>query len=1031
MSEDNAELLETVNVSSSSDQLPNVEVLPALVSSLTVNDSIIESETKDHSALVPNSQHVPSRNSPAYVDPEFSRSNITSNPLPEASLESIAAALQILSAQIRENKSLIQRNVEEVSIQGNDLALMKDSMKIAGLNKTIPLHKPLDQSHHTIHDNQGGNSEVESVYKNVIHHRISEPQLVQSSVMHDVEIPSPYAQGQYLDANNANAPYNAVDLRNRITPEIYMGNEEEKVVIWKSTSVHNEFAKNVVKVKLMVIDQFRDWQSRVKDFLHHIGLQCLSKMKHWEVPNSHQKWTVWDNECRSGAIYKYLRARLARSGAIDYSKLLNFTTETWNMVYLAHIDTYQGLESLVASTLYNSINMEECKLPQHERHTDQSGRRQYFEVFRVLMVNTVAIRSRRFQAFMKLKPRQSEAPRRFLDRLITFQRESNVLHSCAKNSNDKSFQISKDHVSQIFVQGMLTSNQSPADLRMQYQTITNSMEFGSNEIIDADFICPKFQSIYENHKISNETYATSFMAKPDVGKLLKSSRSNTDETSLLLKSDKKHDRRKKKLIKDSLGNLICFQYAKSGECRFGDECKYSHSCNREKVLAAFSSKECDDRMIAQVHDTVYSIVKKGLKHKYDLKYSKKKWKPKLSKKSKDSANAATSDSVKSPRTTNVVPKITIQRSMNQAIENHHKRELHKKQVDFANVVDIDENEIQHDREQSDCPEYSSSSSSDDRFSTSSSNSSSCESANLVISSTTSNLNEFSLVSSKLFKTFAKPKSDNGVIYANPKDHFLNSKRSLASSSDLTSESITESSGILDSGATVHLTGNIQHFVGPMRECNVRVRCANNQIMVAQQCGDVLLLVHGNRIWLKDVLHLPGSPMLISVGRLVEDGTMATLFQFHWCKLFLGNTEITTIYRLVDDTTDKLYHLRFRLPKKVKSMLGPKSVRAESVFIGSTRPTYHSISLLHNRYAHASEFYLQKLDPKCSGTLQPCEACAVGGLVLPKFSKTTLYSKCSNNDVYSDQYVALKSKFKNTGSDSKSGNASRVLQQLNS
>ena len=283
------------------------------------------------------------------------------------------------------------------------------------------------------------------------------------------------------------------------------------------------------------------------------------------------------------------------------------------------------------------------------------------------------------------------------------------------------------------------------------------------------------------------------MAKPDVGKLQKSSSSNTDETSLLLKSDKKHDRRKKKLIKDSLGNLICFQYAKSGECRFGDECKYSHSCNREKVLAAFSSKECDDRMIAQVHDTVYSIVKKGLKHKYDLKYSKKKWKPKLSKKSKDSANAAASDSMKSPRTTNVVPKITIQRSMNQAIENHHKRELHKKQVDFANVVDIDENEIQHDREQSDCPEYPSSSSSDDRFSTSSSNSSSCESANLVISSTTSDLNEFSLVSSKLFKNFAKPKSDNGVIYANPKDHFLNSKRSLASTSNLTSESITESS----------------------------------------------------------------------------------------------------------------------------------------------------------------------------------------------------------------------------------------------
>ena len=80
----------------------------------------------------------------------------------------------------------------------------------------------------------------------------------------------------------------------------------------------------------------------------------------------------------------------------------------------------------------------------------------------------------------------------------------------------------------------------------------------------------------------------------------------------------------------------------------------------------------------------------------------------------------------------------------------------------------------------------------------------------------------------------------------------------------------------DSGATRSLTGD-RNLLRDVRPCKVYVRCANNQVMLCEHVGDLIVSTGKHVLVLRDVLYVPGAPLLISVSQLTNDLNLKLLF----------------------------------------------------------------------------------------------------------------------------------------------------------
>ena len=201
---------------------------------------------------------------------------------------------------------------------------------------------------------------------------------------------------------------------------------------------------------------------------------------------------------------------------------------------------------------------------------------------------------------------------------------------------------------------------------------------------------------------------------------------------------------------------------------------------------------------------------------------------------------------------------------------------------------------------------------------------------------------------------------------------------------------------MDSGATVHLCGDISVFTN-VKDCKVGIKCANNNVMYAYKKGDVVVIVEGITIVLKDVLYVEGAPMLISIGKLVEEEKYMVSFCGNWCLIQSHpiGTEIFRIVRVPDDPTRKLYILPFLFKDKKKSEQSLVNYEIldngqDSLKPGTPpKPSFGilDMKLLHLRYNHISAPYLLHKFPKVKGELDKlCDACVVGGLPCRKFAK---------------------------------------------
>ena len=207
----------------------------------------------------------------------------------------------------------------------------------------------------------------------------------------------------------------------------------------------------------------------------------------------------------------------------------------------------------------------------------------------------------------------------------------------------------------------------------------------------------------------------------------------------------------------------------------------------------------------------------------------------------------------------------------------------------------------------------------------------------------------------------------------------------------------EDEAIVDSGASVHIIGHKRYFIGKLRPCNVNIKCADNEIVNVNECGDILINVNGFRILLRDVLYVPGGPTLLSVGRITSSGTLTFTFDLDLCILSRRSDRKTiSVTKFVNQNgSGKLYRLKFLVPKSVKHLpVLPNSERNARGYVNViAKCDKVSTRLVHHRYNHSCPYYCKKIEPRCKGSLEGlCDACAVAGLKNKPYFKTAVYDR---------------------------------------
>jgi len=195
--------------------------------------------------------------------------------------------------------------------------------------------------------------------------------------------------------------------------------------------------------------------------------------------------------------------------------------------------------------------------------------------------------------------------------------------------------------------------------------------------------------------------------------------------------------------------------------------------------------------------------------------------------------------------------------------------------------------------------------------------------------------------------------------------------------------------IVDSGASVNTCGNRNLYVGKFKTCHVKILCANNLTMIATEMGDIPIFIANRKVWLRNVLYIPNAPTLISVNQVTRDGKISFWFKKGVCYILDSNDEVFHTIQQIDKNSDKLYKLLITIPKQVVKRQ-PRNTYSVFAAYHSFMPRSRSIRMIHLRYNHVTEYACKKIDPKAKGSLDFCDACAVGGLPCKRYKKFTSY-----------------------------------------
>ena len=203
-----------------------------------------------------------------------------------------------------------------------------------------------------------------------------------------------------------------------------------------------------------------------------------------------------------------------------------------------------------------------------------------------------------------------------------------------------------------------------------------------------------------------------------------------------------------------------------------------------------------------------------------------------------------------------------------------------------------------------------------------------------------------------------------------------------------------------------ICGVISMFIN-LRPCYVVVTCANNDSMVCEQMGTLVISHNNNMIAIEDCLYIPRCMTLISVYQLTKMGLHVLLYSTGM-RAYKSMTDVRADKPFIQ-TEKRIDDKMWTLPiKGVSSYKSGETVdqvaKSERSFTALQDSTFGewSASVLHEAHMHAPLKVLQKLYPHLKNVekLPPCDACLSQSLRQP-------YTKKSD---YSDDFIK-KSKLK--------------------
>jgi hypothetical protein len=159
-------------------------------------------------------------------------------------------------------------------------------------------------------------------------------------------------------------------------------------------------------------------------------------------------------------------------------------------------------------------------------------------------------------------------------------------------------------------------------------------------------------------------------------------------------------------------------------------------------------------------------------------------------------------------------------------------------------------------------------------------------------------------------------------------------------------------------------------------------------MVCKHVGDLIVSTGKHVLVLRDVLYVPGAPLLISVSQLTNDLNLKLLFTNRSLEFYRSNIDVLAgkpLLRSCKKLTDKLWYIDLKGIRQYKNnhkpalnpLIPEKSDETSYLcWINRIKPDVDA-NILHRRYGHANLKYLQLRFPHLRHVkkLDFCDACA--------------------------------------------------------
>ena len=357
------------------------------------------------------------------------------------------------------------------------------------------------------------------------------------------------------------------------------------------------------------------WRANGLAYFRSVGIVSFNFINPHDTPKTLDAWDELDTETYRSPWYHQYRDEVKDSGEIltlDFSWKDDLVK--LNAVYLALVETWPGLRTSIDSTVESTVDRHSMSkvLPSSLQMNHVGyGRYIFFNVFKKFIDNTETSRlakSRYIQSGMSIAPGQS-----IEDFANTLTMEVNTLNMLSKEEifgETHKITILKDVVTKTFSGdrfwtklALLKARVAPENRSFTFDELVEDWHTLEKEIEDenkggGDSASGSVYSttITKNSGKNHYTPHLSSSSSSSSSSTLTSPHSSSSSAVLNVSAQRsKHASQNTSLKRDAKGKLVCFNYARDGNCSFGSSCKYSHDrAAAAAVLNAFTVEEVNN-----------------------------------------------------------------------------------------------------------------------------------------------------------------------------------------------------------------------------------------------------------------------------------------------------------------------------------------------------------------------------------------------------------------------------------------------------